>query len=355
MSRAIHTIHAKRDVEMVLEHLGRHQGANVESVHPRLFDDTLTILIVQAHHIGGLLSASADGKVMVVAHTCAQHLFLPVDICALVIAESQSIGFGISAQIIGTCHIHSLGHMVKRRIAIIGDAGPLLAFAAFLCVDDDNAVGSFRTVDGRSGSIAKHVDALDVVGRHHRDVHTGDAVDDIVRLHGFTGTQGGGTTQRDARRAIRVTRGGHHQTGHLALKQRGGIGIDTLVQILGIHGGDRGGDVLAAHGAVAHDDDFVEHLVVVLQNYALARRDHTVLIAYVGNLQLGARLLSGDGVAAVDVGHRAIGGTLLHDGHADERLTIAVGDDTRLLALGHGHSATKQKRGGKHGFLHALL
>ena len=292
---------------------------------------------------------------MVVAYARAQHFLLPVDICALVIAKCQAIGFGISTQVIGTCHVERLGHMIKGNVSIIGDAGTFLTFAALFRIDDDHAVGRLRTIDGGGGSVAKHVDALDIVWSHHGDVYARNAVDDVVRLHGFARTQGGGTTQRDARCAIRVAGGGHHQTRHLTLKQRGSIGIDALVQILGIHGGDRRGDVLTAHGAVAHDDDFVEHLVVVLQNYALARRDDTVLIAYVGNLQLGARLLSGDGVAAVDVGHRAIGGTLLHDGHADERLTIAVGDDTRLLALGHGHSATKQKRGGKHGFLHALL
>ena len=145
------------------------------------------------------------------------------------------------------------------------------------------------------------------------------------------------------------------KTGHLALKQRGCIGIDALVQVLGFHCGDRGGDILAAHRTVAHHNDLVEHLVVVLEDSILSRSDHTIEIADIGNFEFGTGLGGRDGITAIGVGHCTIGGTLLHDGHANERLTIAVGDDTRLLALGHGRSATKQERGGKHCLLHALL
>ena len=56
-----------------------------------------------------------------------------------------------------------------------------------------------------------------------------------------------------------------HKTRYFSLEQFGRCGIDTYVEILGLHRSDGTADILAAHGAVADHYHFVERLVVLLQ------------------------------------------------------------------------------------------
>ena len=117
---------------------------------------------------------------MVVADSRAEHFVLPVGVTTIVIAVVQVVLPHIAADIVGCGDIEFLGNHVECHVAVVTDVGAL-GLAATLGGDDDHTVGSLRTVDGGSGCVAEHVDALDVIGSHHRDVHTGDTVDDVVR------------------------------------------------------------------------------------------------------------------------------------------------------------------------------
>ena len=185
---AIHGIQAYRQVETVLQHLGRYQRAQVQAVHVRALDDALTVHIVERSHILGLGRAAGDRQVVVMADTRAEHLVLPVGIAVLVVGIVDIVAADVAADIVGRGHVEGLGNLVEGHVAVVAHVGAL-GLAAALGGDDDHTVGGLRAVDGRGRGVAEHVNRLDVIGGHHRDVHAGNTVDDIVGLHGSALTQ----------------------------------------------------------------------------------------------------------------------------------------------------------------------
>ena len=233
----IHGVETDREVDALLQHLRAHERAHVHAVHVCAFHDTLTVHVVHRSHVLGLVVSAVDAHVVVVAHAGAQHFVLPVGAAALVVGIVDAVGTHVVANVVGRCHIEGLCNIIESHVAVVAHVGALVLAA--LGGDDDHAVGSLRTVDGRCRSIAQHVDRLNVVGGYHRDVNAGNAVDDVVRLHSGTLTQRRGATQADAGRAVGVARTGHDQTGHLALQHGGGIREHTLVQVFSLHGSNR--------------------------------------------------------------------------------------------------------------------
>ena len=137
---------------------------------------------------------------MAVTDTCAEYFVLPVCV-GTTILQRNAICLCILAQLISCGHIVFLEDVVKGYITIISHID--LVFSTFLGRDDDHTIGSLRTVDGSSGGITEHVDALDIIGRDDRDVNTRNTVYYIVRRHG-TRTQCRSTTQCDSGRTVRV-------------------------------------------------------------------------------------------------------------------------------------------------------
>ena len=329
---AVHGVDAYRHVEVVLQYLRAEERANVQAVHVGSINDTLTVHVVDTGHILGLGIATVNGNVVVVRDTGAQNLILPVGVATLVVGIVDAVLRHVVADVAGRSHIERLGNLIESHISVVAHVGT--AFVTALGGDDNHAVGSLRTVDSRCRSIAQHVDRLNVVRCYHRDVDSGNTVDDVVRLHGSALTQRRCTTQRDGRSAVGVARTCHDQTGHLALQHGGGVSEHTTVEVLGLHRSDRRGDVLTLHRAVTYDDDLVQQLVVFLQRDALAGSNGLRLKTHVRDVQLGTAL-DVDRVTSVDVGHHAILSSGFHDTYADERFTLRVADDTRHLVLCH--------------------
>ena len=117
---------------------------------------------------------------MVMADGGAQHLVLPVGIAMVVVGIVETVGLHVVADVIGSGDIELFGDVVESHITVVADIGAL-GLSTALGSDDDHTIGSLRTVDSGGCGIAEHVDALDIVGSHHGDVDTGNAIDDIVR------------------------------------------------------------------------------------------------------------------------------------------------------------------------------
>ena len=167
---------------MVLEHRCAQQRAHVQAAHVAALDHTLAVVVTNAGHILGLVVATVDAEVVVVADTRAEHFLLPIHIATVVVdGNTRFLAQGLEAA--GTHHVERLGHAVEAYISVIADVGT--SSLSFLRGDDDNTIGGLRAIDGGGCGVAQHIDRLDVVGGHHGDVHTGNAVDDIVGLHGL--------------------------------------------------------------------------------------------------------------------------------------------------------------------------
>ena len=224
---------------------------------------------------------------MVMADTRAEHFLLPVNVGTTVL-QRDAIVLCILAQLAGSSHIVGLEDVVECSITIIGHVGSL--FTTVFGGDDDHTISSLRTIDGCCSSITEHIDAFDIVGRNHRNVDAGNAVNNIVRLHSGTRTQRRSTTQRDGGSAVRVGCRRNNQSGNLTLQHLTGIGEDTLVQVFGLHGGNGRCDVLTLHGTITNDNNLIQELVVFLQRDAFACVDGLSFKAHIGHIQLGTRL-----------------------------------------------------------------
>ena len=130
---------------------------------------------------------------MIMANTCTQHFLLPINICASIL-KSNTIFRGVLTQFCSSSHIVLLQDIVECHITIIGNIGFILT--TLLGCDDDNTVGSLRTIDSGSSSITQYVDALDIIRRYNRDINTRNTIYNIVWRHS-TCTQCRSTTQRD--------------------------------------------------------------------------------------------------------------------------------------------------------------
>ena len=284
---------------------------------------------------------------MVLGDTHALDFLGPVGIGTLVIHQREAVRAGIVTQFGGRHHLQVLGDLVEGHIAVVVHVHA--AFLALLGRDDDHAVGGLGAVDRGRGSIAQDVDRLDVVRRHEREVHARNAVHDVVRLHGGSRAEGGGAAQRDAGGTVRVARLGNHETGHLALQQGCGIGVNTHVQIIRLDRGDRGRDVPAGRAAVADHHHIVQEVVVLLERdiddpgmgneflFGKAdERDH----------ERGA-FAHRDDILAIQVGHDAVGRPFLEHTGSGEGLSELVADDTgdiHLSKCGRPPQQDKQRR-----------
>ena len=220
---------------------------------------------------------------MIVADTCAEHLILPIDISTTIL-QCDVVVFCILTQLTCRSHVVSFKDVVECCIAIVGHVGSLIT--TVFGSDDDHTIGGLRTVDGCGCSIAKHINAFDIVGRHHRDVNTRNTIYHVERLHGITRTQRGSTTECNGGSAVRIGRRRNDQSGNLTLQHLTRIGEHTLVQVFSLDGGDGRGNVLTLHRAITDDHDFVQQLIVFLQRNALAGVYGLRLEAYIGHIQL---------------------------------------------------------------------
>ena len=115
---------------------------------------------------------------MIMTYTSTKHLVLPIRIGATIL-ESYIVVLCILTQIISCTHIIFLQNIVKSHIAIVRDIGFLLS--TLLGSNDDYTIGSLGTIDGRSCSVSKNVNRLDIFWRHNRNINSRDSIHNIIR------------------------------------------------------------------------------------------------------------------------------------------------------------------------------
>ena len=136
----------------------------------------------------------------------------------------------------------------------------------FLCSNRDNAVGTFRTINGSGGSILQDVDLGDVLRVDFRklavELHAVEDDERVVVSAG--GVDGALATHLEGAAALGGSVIAHIQARcaahHVLDGLRGFVG-----QLVGTNLDDRTGQVLLAHRAVTDHHDFFQHLVVFLQ------------------------------------------------------------------------------------------
>ena len=224
--------------------------------------------------------------------------------------------------------------------------------------DEDHAVLGAETVDGR-GSVLKDGDALDVLGvQFLQDGEVGVAfkcVGILVPGGGLTGT-GGGTddTVHDHHRGTEATEVdfggegarlaavlGDQQARDLALEGGDTVGRLGGGDVLGTDLRDGAGEGLPLLDAVTDDDGFVQHFGIFHQDdIHLRRRFQHAGFETDGRDLKESVCRDREGKVTVDVGSRTVGGSLLQDGGADDRLLHRIRDRT-----GHRDVLSQQRRG----------
>ena len=235
----------------------------------------------------------------------------------------------------------------ERGAEVDGGFALLAAFG----VDDDDAVGAARTVDGRCGGILQHVDRLDVGGVDRRGERPfgGESVDDVER--GVALREGVVSADGDVGLGAQrtVARGDDHAGDASAqgLVEARDVGLHHGTQV-GL--GHRTRQVTARGGAVTDVDDLdgpqlcglFRHLDVDGRSFA----DHLLdgRISEVGEDQ---RLVFGDldRVVSVDAGGGAGGGPFDHDVDTDQRDVVRVDHSSDHVVLCESLTAQQDRQG----------
>ena len=287
---------------------------------------------------------------MIMTDTCTKHLVLPIHI-GTTILESYIVVLCILTQVISCTHIIFLQNIVKGYITVIGYIGSFLR--TLLGGNDDNTIGSLRTIDGCCRSITKHVNRLDIFWRYNRNINSRDSIHYIVRRHG-TRTESRSTTKGNGRRTVRIGSRRNHQTRNLTLKHLTWVCEHTLVQIFCLHGSNRRGDILTAHRTITYNYDLIQGRIIFLQNNLTVRTSLYRLRckSNVRELQLRPRLHI-QGIVTIYIGNRTIVSTYLHDAYANKRFAIGIFHGTADLTLCKCECTHQQKGGRKQYSFHA--
>ncbi len=134
----------------------------------------------------------------------------------------------------------------------------------FLSSDEDNTIGTARTINGRSGTVLENIERLDVVRIDVGQVAAGHSVDD--NQWAGTGRTRGHTTYLDARLIVRVagTRVGDAHAGNLALDHHGRVDARHTRKILGRDMRDGRCQLLLVHRAITDYHHLVELIALLL-------------------------------------------------------------------------------------------
>ena len=236
---------------------------------------------------------------------------------------------------------------LHRDGAVVADLH--LARRAFLGGDEHDAAGRAGTVDG-GRRVLQEGHRGDIVGVQQAegvDAVIGDTVDDY---EGFGVVGGDGAAERH--RPALVARGGggagDDHAGNLALKGLHRAGERSLfLEHLFLDHGDGTGEGFLLHGAITHDDDFIQKFVVLFEgdDHAGSEDGVDILVANDGHGD-GRTGRSPEGEPAVEVGGDSVRRPVHDDGGADDRLPRRVDD---LTAHGLGEGLRSEKQGRAHG------
>ena len=244
--------------------------------------------------------------------------------------EAQFVSCGLVAdgEGIGTAHrTGELRHRFKRHVHSYFYLG--LAFLSAFGGDENHAVGTLHTIDGRGRRVFQYRDAL-----HRGYVDTAHGAFDAVDEHEWVATVPAAHTADDDFRVFLARHTGGRHGDHarqIARQSRTDVAhtagsLERLARGLG-DGAHYTGLLLLT---VAHDHSFFEHLGIALHRdveISSGRGLHLLLQhAHVGHDNRNVALGRLKREVAVKIGHGSDMGIALHDDRrTDERLATFVG------------------------------
>ena len=302
--------------------------------------DTIFTVSSQVDEIFHLLRTTADTQIHAVQRgSWFQNRIKPIGIrmspriCT--IAEELQILFCIGTRVDFVNHLGILGSVRHLR-----DTGSLretgagvegygrLTFLTTFCRNQDNTVGSTRTVDG-GGSVLQHRHRFDFIRIQtvHTTITVGHTIDYNQRV---LTTERVGTTDTDCRTATTrfvrrlETDDTRHTADHGVRQVRRRRSLQLFTGDAG-HGAGNGNFLLRT---VTNDHDFIQTFGIFAQgNTKLGfgtNRDVLSLITDIGNLQDGIGGNPINDELTIHIGDRTQGGSLHQDIGSDNR-------DTRLI------------------------
>ena len=171
-----------------LVQVGIDLGADVVLLVARTHHDALLVVVVEADVELELFRAAADvGIVLRLMARASEDLVLPVaalngapDVHIVVVAVVRRAELVlVEGVVVGRHDLHLLRNLLPTVGGVERHVG--LALGTALRGDDDNAVGTAGTVDGRRRGVLQHVDALNLTRSDVADARYWEAVDDVER------------------------------------------------------------------------------------------------------------------------------------------------------------------------------
>ena len=325
--------------QVVIEEFGSHAYREVGTLVVAHLQRSLVVGVAHAHPVGELaFHIAIDTQVLVGREGRAIDEVLPVGIGR---THERLYGLQTAGAGIGAAHVVAIlvaRHHVECRAVLFQTVAGVVAHlhvvaGALLGGDDNHTVRSARTVDGGGRSILQYRIGVDVVGvdRCQRVGHAGTTLgrngypvdyDQGVVL----GLQRSGATNTNGCTTGGVARSGSNQQArHLALQHLVGRSDGTTVDVLGLDGGNRTGEVGLFHRTVTDYNHLVKQLFILLQNkfHQLAGGLFLRLIA---NVRDGddVALVGLDGKVSVDIGTRSVASSLHQDVGSDNSHTRVV-------------------------------
>ena len=276
------------------------------------------------------------------------------------VAVVELHGVKVGGVRIGIGHFGHVDGLRPTEVVVVVDAD-LAGFASF-GRDQHHAESGTRTVDGGCGSIFQDGDAFDVlwvegihVARHAVNQNQGRG----VRTGFRTVVDGTHTTDVDAHvlvQAAAIAAIAEVHARHQALQGLTDIADGTRAELFGSHGCHGACQIHLLLAAETHYHDFVQQLVVFLQDYVerfVRSGLHGLAhIAHVADADGGTGSRQTQHEVAVQVGDDAVARIGLHDRGADDGLAVGVHH-----AATHFHSLLlsfrRRNGGGENDFLAA--
>ena len=285
--------------------LGRSAGyREVMAVEQRILVDQAAPVRIGVHHRPGRDFLHGD-----VVH---EARFRVAVVLTVVLVQLAGVHQALAAEI-------GLGH-TDRRLPVELQ----LVTLGFLGGDDDHtAVGLGAVHTGGTGVLQdRHrLHIIGIIGSADDTVHH---VERLLRsVHGRSTTDADGG--RGTRQTAAVDDG---NAGDLALKHVGDVAGHDILELLFVHDRDGAGDFTSCLGGIAHDDDFVQQLLVFIHGQIdcplVAHGNLFGLETDAGENQDGIRTADRDGIMTIHVRDHTVHGSFLHDTDTHKRLVVTA-------------------------------
>ena len=316
---------------MFIEEFWRQTYTGVDTFVVIILQSTILVSISYRCTVRHILQSSGHGQVVICTQCHAVDFFLPVYICIAQLESLRSIGMlGKSlTEFFSRQYIHILIYIAYCHVSVIveGGTGGTVS-TSLLGSDDDDTIGSTRTVNscGRSilqyckGSNVIRIDSTDRCIAHRYSINNNQRI--IIRR------QRGSHTDTDGTTATRCTIARYYiHTGNFTYQSIFSSQLLTFVQFIRFHGQQRSGHIAFLHLSIADDYYFVQQFAVFLHgNYNERFICHGDFLSFIPDAGDGKHI-SGSRLQckiAVHIGDSTYRSTFNKNVSSDDRFTGSV-------------------------------